>query len=110
MEEEVTQHKDIKWPKEGTLRRVDKLMSKAKGAATLPPDAGPTLRFKFDLARQIVEYMNDKDLSQREMAKVLGIHEARISEIVHYRLGRVMADTLMGYVERLNKKTRFKVA
>ena len=106
----MSQPKDFRWPKEETLRRIDKVMSKTKGAATLPPGAGPTLRFKFELARQIVEHMNDKELSQRELAKVLGIHEARISEIVHYRLGRVMADTLMGYVERLNKKARFKVA
>ncbi len=106
----MSQKNETKWPKEETLRRMDSVLSKAKGSATLPPDAGPTLRFKFDLARQIVEHMKHKDLSQRELAKVLGIHEARVSEIVHYRLGRVMADTLMGYVERLNKKARFKVA
>lgn len=106
----MTQHKDGRWPKDETLRRIDTALSKAKGSATIPSDAGPTLRFKFDLARQIVEYMKCKDLSQRELAKTLGIHEARVSEIVHYRLGRVMADTLMSYVERLNKKARFKVA
>ena len=89
---------------------MDRVLSKAKASATLPPNAGPTLRFKFDLARQIVEHMRTKDLSQRELAKILGVHEARVSEIVHYRLGRVMADTLMAYVERLNKKARFKVA
>lgn len=106
----MTQPKARQWPSDQTLRRVDKELSKAKGSATLPPDAGPTLRFKFDLARQIVEHMKSKDLSQRELAKVLDVHEARVSEIVHYRLGRVTADTLMGYVERLNKKARFKVA
>jgi len=106
----MTQQKALKWPKNETLRRLDSVLSKAKGSATLPPGAGPTLRFKFDLARQIVEHMRAKELNQRELAKVLGVHEARISEIVHYRLGRVMADTLMGYVERLNKKARFKVA
>ena len=106
----MTQHKEIKWPKEESLRRIDSTMSKAKGSSTIPPGAGPTLRFKFDLARQIVEYMKNKDLSQRELAKILSIHEARVSEIVHYRLGRVMADTLMGHVERLNKKARFRVA
>lgn len=106
----MSQTKELRWPKEETLRRIDRVVSKAKGSATLPPNAGPTLRFKFDLARQIVEHMRLKDLSQRELAKVLGVHEARVSEIVHYRLGRVMADTLMAYVERLNKKVRFKVA
>lgn len=106
----MTQRKETRWPKEETLRRIDKVISKAKGSATLPPNAGPTLRFKFDLARQIVEYMKEKNLSQRELAKALDVHESRVSAIVHYRLGRVMADTLMSHVERLNKKARFKVA
>ena len=106
----MKQKNTTQWPSEESLRRIDSILSKAKGSATVPPGADATLIFKFDLARQIVEYMRHKDLSQRELAKILGIHEARVSEIAHYRLGRVLADTLMGYVERLNKKARFKVA
>lgn len=80
----MTQPKVVRWPKEETLRRMDSVLSKGKGSATLPPGAGPPLRFKFDLARQIVEHMKAKDLSQRELAKLLGVHEARVSEIAHY--------------------------
>lgn len=102
--------KTPRWPSEETLKRMDKVLSKAKGSATLPPNASPTMRFKFDLAHQIVSHMNGRDLSQRELAKILGVHESRVSEIVHYRLGRVTADTLMGYVEKLDKNAKFKIA
>ena len=99
-----------KWPSEDELRKVDKLLAKAKGSWVLPPNASPKERFKHDLCQKLVIYMNREGITQRELARILGTDEARVSEVTHYRVKRVSVDKLMDYVERINKKVVYRVA
>jgi predicted XRE-type DNA-binding protein len=98
-----------KWPNESSLKSMDKKLRKGMWSATLPPAAGPVERFKYDLCKKILIYKKDHELSQRELAKILGIDESRVSEILHYKISRMTADRLMNHLERLNKKVSFKV-
>ena len=99
-----------RWPADSSLKSMDRKLARGMWSATLSPDASPTDRFKYDLCKKLLAYMKDHDFSQREFAKILGVHESRISEIIHYKIQRVTADKLMSYLEQINKRAVFKVA
>jgi predicted XRE-type DNA-binding protein len=99
-----------RWPSEDILKRMDKKLVWAESAATLPPEASAIDRFKIDLCKKLLIHMKVKDLSQRQFAKILGINESRVSEIIHYKVKRVTADRLMSYLEKVDEEVVFKVA
>lgn len=98
-----------KWPSERSLKDMKKKLVKGPWSATLPSNASAAERFKYELCKKILAYKQDNDLTQRELAKALGINESRVSEIIHYKIGRVTADHLMDLLERLHKNVTFKV-
>lgn len=99
-----------KWPSETTLRRMDRKLIRSEASATLPPDASAIDQFKFDLCKKLLVHMKNQSLNQRQFAKVLGVNESRVSEIIHYKVKRVTADRLMAYLEMIDEKARFRVA
>jgi predicted XRE-type DNA-binding protein len=99
-----------RWPSEEVLKKMDKKLVRAESAATLHPGASAIERFKFDLCKKLLIHMKNKKLSQRQLAKILGVNESRISEIINYKVQRVTADRLMAYLETVDEKTQFRVA
>ena len=54
--------------------------------------------------------MVGKNLSQVEFAKLLGVDQSRISEIVHHRIDKVSTDKLIAYNEKIKPTVKFKIA
>ena len=100
----------IKMPSKKTMRAMDKKLKKGQASFLLPPDADAVARTKYELCRQIVIFMHAKDISQRDLAKKIGIPETRVSEIVHYRIEKFTVDRLLSYLEKLNPKVVLRVA
>lgn len=100
----------IKFPSDKTLALMRKKMAKVKGSYVLPPDADAIDRAKYEICRQILLYMHKKGLSQRELARQMGIPETRVSEMVHYRIWKFTLDRLVAYFEKINPKVALKVA
>lgn len=98
------------FPSEATLRQIRKKMSRAKGSRTLPPDADLLDKSKYELCRQFVKHCLDNQLTQRELAAMLGINESRVSEIVHYHIHKLTLDRLVRYLEKIRPKAEVKVA
>lgn len=99
-----------KFPSEVTLRKISKRVNNSPSSSTLPLTASPAQKFKFEICKRLLIYMKDKSLSQREFAKLLGVHESRVSEIIHYKVNRVTMDRLAAYIEIIDKDVCFKVA
>ena len=78
--------------------------------AMLPEDATRTARFKFELCERLLRAMHKQKLSQRALAKKLGVHESRVSEIIHYKIAKVSIEKLMAYLELVDNRVTFKVA
>ncbi len=74
------------------------------------PSASPTERFRWELCQSLVKYMVEKHLSQVDLAKVLKIDQARVSEVVNHRIDKVSTDKLISYNEMINPKVEFKIA
>jgi predicted XRE-type DNA-binding protein len=100
----------MSFPNEKTLKKMDKILSKHSGSYVLSPNAEPLDRFKYDLCQRIVRYKKANNLTQRQLAKTIGIDEARISEILHYKIWKYSIERLMLYLQKLDNSVIFKVA
>lgn len=97
-------------PNRKTLKAMEKKLSRVPGTFLLPPGADAVDRTKYEICRQIVLYMHAKGLTQRQLAKKIGIPETRVSEIVHYRIQKFTVDRLLTYLEAVNPKVTVRVA
>lgn len=92
------------------LAKGRKLTRKARGSHDLPSNASSVERTKYDLCRKFVIYMSKHDVSQRELAKQLGVSESRVSEIVHYNIRKITIDKLVELLERIEGPLVLRVA
>jgi predicted XRE-type DNA-binding protein len=99
----------VRYPSKKELRRIDKLLRDVPGTLMVNEDSTPLEKFRWDLCQNIVRHMRINSLSQVDLAKILEIDQARVSEVVHHRIDKVSADKLMAYNEKLNPKVRFKI-
>lgn len=82
---------------EGARRRL----SKGPAAMPLPKNAGPVERLKHNLCAEFVKYKNSKGITQKQLAKELGINETLVSKIVNYNYGKFTVDRLIKYMSAL---------
>lgn len=75
-----------------------KLKSNKIGSFGLAADASDIDRMKFSIARDIIFFRMKSEISQTEIAKIIGVSKSRISEILHYRLSKYSLDTLVKYL------------
>ncbi len=54
--------------------------------------------------------MKDKGLSPLQLAKLLDIHESRVSDIILGRVKRMTVDRLMSCIELVDHKANFGIA
>lgn len=74
------------------------------------PDAeAESLLIRCDLMIEIAKIIEERGWTQAEAAKVLGVAQPRISELVHGKLARFTVDTLLQYLTILGKKVTFNI-
>lgn len=98
---------DSEW---NEIRKAVSCLGKRRVSGLLPPHASSLDKTKYDLCRRLLIYMRKNNLTQRELAKQLGVVESRISEVLNYRVQKVTLDRLVKYHEILNPKFSLKVA
>lgn len=100
----------MNYPSKKKLKEIDRKLKNLEGTLMVGPSSTPSEKFRWDLCQNLVQYMVAKGLSQIEFAKLLGIDQARVSEIVHHRVDKVSTDKLFVYNEKINPKVQFKIA
>ncbi|MCB0366799.1 MAG: XRE family transcriptional regulator [Bdellovibrionaceae bacterium] len=100
----------MRYPSKKTLKEMDRKLKGAEGTLMVGPSSSPAEKFRWELCQILVKYMTEKNLSQVEFAKLLGIDQSRISEIVNHRIDKVSTDKLIAYNEKINPKVEFRIA
>ena len=98
-----------RWPDEATLSEIRDRLSSVEGSRVLGPNAQLVDRIKQDLCSKIVEYHVKQKITQKELAKKLGVDEPEMSRILHYNIERYSIDRLVGYLEILYPNVEFEV-
>lgn len=102
-----------KWPSQAAIRRVIKKVAANPQAYTsyeLPREASEKDRIKFGLCGEFVKYMNRNGITQRELARRIGIDEALVSKIVRNRINAFSLDRLYDFLNILEPSLTLKVA
>lgn len=97
-------------PPKNELDKMRKRLEKIEPTRGLPTNASKADRLKYELCKQFVMHLNREQMSQKELAKKLGIEPARLNEIVKYRIDLFTVDRLLGYLELLNPEVKVTVA
>ncbi len=100
----------MKFPSAKKLKAIDAKLKKTSGTLMVGKSSTPSERFRWELCQKLVKYMVESDLSQVEFANLLGIDQARVSEIVNHRIDKVSTDKLIAYNEQIFPDVHFKIA
>ncbi len=65
---------------------------------------------KVQLAIEVNRILGERGLAQDRVAKLLGIRQPHVSELVRYRLNRFSVERLMDFLTRLGKDVQIRVA
>ena len=68
------------------------------------------LQLKVRLAVEVNRALEEEQLSQEKAAKLLGIRQPHVSELVRYRLDRFSVERLMDFLTRLGKDVEIRIA
>jgi predicted XRE-type DNA-binding protein len=99
----------MRYPSKQKLKEMEEKLKDVKGAKSLPLNASPVDRLKYDLCREIVSYLVKNRVNQKDLADELGVDPAVISRIVNYNIDNFTVDILGSYVAALRPGVRFKV-
>ena len=100
----------MRYPSRKKLQEIDKKLKVVDGTLMVGPSSSPSEKFRWELCQSLVRYMVEKGLSQVAFAKLLGIDQSRVSEIVNHRIDKVSTDKLIAYNEKVNPKVEFNIA
>lgn len=75
----------------------------------LPQDEAEHLRIRADLLIQIQKALKARGLKQAEAAKVLGVTQPRVSDLVRGRIDLFSVDSLIDMLARLGIRVRLVV-
>jgi predicted XRE-type DNA-binding protein len=98
------------FPSRAEIERALKKLEKVEGSLAPPENPTPLEKFRFDIQQKFVLHILRKKISQREMAKMLGIDEGKVSKILHNRLQEFSTDRLINLYEKINPDVKLKVS
>ena len=100
----------MRFPNANEIARAKKKLEKVEPTKLLKKDASQVEKLKFALCKEFVVYLREKDLTQIELANILEIDPARVSEIVKYKIDLFTVDRLLFLLEILKPKLNITVA
>jgi predicted XRE-type DNA-binding protein len=65
---------------------------------------------KVQLAMEVNRILGERGLAQDRAAKLLGIRQPHVSDLVRYRLNRFSVERLMDFLTRLGKDVQIRIA
>jgi len=100
----------MRFPDKKELEKARRKLAKIEPVRILPSDASKVDKLKFSLCKEFVVYLRVHKITQEELANLLEIDPARISEIVRYKIELFTVDRLLLLLEKLNPSLNVTVA
>lgn len=99
------------FPAGNEVKGMNKLLSNPKkvGNVALPLDATLTQKTKYEICQKIAMYRRKQDLTQKELARILGIDESRTSDILCGKIYRFSLDRLLELFQKIYPKAKIKL-
>lgn len=97
------------WPTEEELAKARKEHSTGIASRPLSENATKIEILKFKLCEKFVIYKNENSITQRALAKEIGIDESLVSKITHYHFNEFTIERLLNYLDKISPEFDLKV-
>ncbi|MBX9766865.1 MAG: helix-turn-helix domain-containing protein [Bdellovibrionales bacterium] len=98
------------FPSKEKVGKVIKKLEKAKGTLLVEDNASVLERFRWDLCQKFIKFKQTQKCSQKRIAELLEVDEAKVSKILHHRIEEFSTDRLIALYEKLDPKVKLKVS
>jgi predicted XRE-type DNA-binding protein len=65
---------------------------------------------KVELAMEVNRILEQRALGQERVARLLGVRQPHVSDLVRYRLNRFSVERLMDFLTRLDREVEIRIA
>ena len=93
------------FPSEKELKQVRGKLSKGPATRIPPKTTDKVSLLKYKLCALFIRYYNENELTQSQMGKKLGLDQAVVNRILHYKVERITIDFLVRHLEKLYGKS-----
>ncbi len=97
------------WPSEKDLEQARNEHSKGIASRPLPEHASKAEKLKHLLCSKFIIYKQEKKITGRAMAEIIGIEESLISKILHYHYDEFSSDRLLEFLSKIYPDFELKI-
>ncbi len=97
------------FPSSRKIKKLAALLDKVEGTLMISPDATPLEKFRWDLCQKFIKHKRENDLSQDQMAEIIGVDKSKMSKILRHRIDEFSTDRLITLCLRLEPKLKLRV-
>ena len=98
------------FPSKEQIAKVLNELENAEGTSMLPQNPTALQRFRWDICQHFIKYKRAHKCTQKQLAELLGVDEAKVSKILHHRIDEFSSDRLIALYEKINPKLKLKVS
>jgi predicted XRE-type DNA-binding protein len=73
------------------------------------PDESARLRFKQELWLHIVDNIQQRELTQHQVSKILDVPQSRVSNVMNGKIQGMTIDSLMEFAAKLDQNVAFEI-
>ena len=97
------------FPNKATLEKMRAKLEKTEGTLMLSPNATPLEKFRWELCQKFIQYKNEHELNQDQLAEALNVDKAKVSKILRHRIDEFSTDRLITLYQQLNPGLKIRV-
>jgi len=98
------------FPNKEKVTKALKKLEQVSGTLALGESPTALEKFRWDICQHFLTYKRKRNCTQKQMAELIGIDEAKMSKILHHRIDEFSTDRLILLYEKLNPGLRLKVS
>ena len=98
------------FPSKERIAKVMERLKNAEGTLALKEKPTPLEKFRWEIHQKFVAYLLKHKITQKQMAELLEIDEAKVSKILHHRIDEFSTDRLINLYLKLNPNTQLRVS
>jgi len=106
------QEKNFSFPPEEEIKKVLKRVEEPNYRRVnigLHPDATPAEKAKYKLCKTIARYVREKNLTEEELGKKLGVDQAKTEYILFCHIDKLNLEELVNQTEKLSMPLEVKI-
>lgn len=97
------------FPSRSEIKRVLKELENVEGTLILGSEASPLEKFRWEICKKFIVYKRKHQITQKELANIIGVDEPKMSKILHNRLDEFSTDRLIELYTKIEPNLKLMI-